>query len=160
MSEEKRKIAYGRIIYAAIGACVSVALSYFFSQRLTNEVDVLSYVATVFSILAGVVIAIISILGDPSMILDSSWRKDFFSAKETQRKLHRHTDLFLLYVILLAAIFAFALIERSDDIYRYAQFLCFFLICFAFWMSLSLPGSLKEIQRKRMDDAINAKKRG
>ncbi|MEO9337275.1 hypothetical protein ABFT80_07555 [Mesorhizobium sp. SB112] len=158
MSDLKRKISYGRILYAIFGIIISAFLGYYFSDRLENKADALSYIATVFSILAGVIIAIISILGEPTMILESSWRKDFIAARETQRKLHRHTDIFILYVILLAFLFVFSLSQQNDKYYKYIQFVCFFLTCFSFWISLSLPSSLKEIQKKRMEDAISAKK--
>ncbi|HEV2505325.1 MAG TPA: hypothetical protein VGV39_19770 [Mesorhizobium sp.] len=159
MNDGKRNIAYGRIAFILIGIVVSSVASFFFGERLENQIDILSFVATVFSILAGVVIAIISILGDPSMLLGNSWRKDFFAARETQRKLHRHTDIFILYVILLLTIFVFSLVKMTDLLYPYFQMASFFLICFSFWMSLSLPRSLKEIQRKRMEDAVAAKRR-
>lgn len=158
MTTKKRDTSYGRILYAVIGVAVSLLLAYFFSDRLKNGADIISYVATVFSILAGVVIAVVSILGEPSMIAESSWRKDFLAARETQRKIHRHTDLFVVYIILLATLFLFSLTDPSDKIYRYTQFASFALICLSFWMSLSLPYSLKHIQKKRMDNAIDAKR--
>ncbi|MBB5703447.1 hypothetical protein FHS76_003350 [Ochrobactrum daejeonense] len=159
MNKKKREIEYGRIAYAASGVLISLGLSYLFSDRLKNTADIISYVATVFSILAGVVIAIVSILGEPSMIAESSWRKDFYAAKEIQRKIHRHTDVFVLYIVLLSALFVFSLLSPSDSIFKYIQSSCFFLISLSFWMSLSLPFSLKAIQQKRMNKAIASRQK-
>ena len=149
-----RKIAYGRII--VIGLCLvsSPILTIFFSDRLTNKADVLALIAANFAILAGVFVAIISILGDPSMLLDQSWRHSYLSAEETQRKIHRQTDIFIIYIILLSALFVFLLCPEGSVQYRIAQIVCFFLTSLAFQASLTLPFSLRSIQRQRLNKAI------
>jgi hypothetical protein len=154
----KRDIAYGRIFWTGAGIILSGIASWWFAGRLDNAPDILVIIATVFSILAAALIAIISILGDPSMLIDPSWRKNTLKAQETQRKLHRKTDIFVLYVITLGLLLAFALTKRGEWAFPWLQFATFFFSALGFWESLTLPHSLKEIQRKRLQDAIDAMK--
>ncbi|HKQ44266.1 MAG TPA: hypothetical protein VJS47_02640 [Rhizomicrobium sp.] len=153
-----RSFAFGRI--ASIGAAViiSAALTWKFADRLNNEPDVLGIIATIFSILAAALIAIISILGDPSMLIDHSWRYNTLAAAETQRKLHRKTDIFVLYIVILGLLFAFLLTPAYCDAYAWMQKIVFLFVVLGFLASLTLPQSLKEIQRKRLNDAIAQKK--
>jgi MFS family permease len=154
----KRPIAYGRVLATGGGILVSGVLTYFFSDRLENTADVMAIIATIFSILAAALIAIVSILGDPSMLIDHSWRYNSLLADEVQRKLHRKSDIFILYIIILGLLFAFVLTDKCSLVYPWMQRAVFFFSTLGFLASLSLPHSLKEIQRKRLQDAIAAKK--
>jgi hypothetical protein len=139
-----------------VAILVAGVATYYFGGRLKNDTDVLSFIATIFSILAGVLIAIVSILGDPSMILDQSWRHSYLSAKETQRKIHRQTDIFVVYICLLVSLFVFMLIDPAGDAFWYFQRISFFLTALAFLASLSLPFTLRAIQKDRLNRAIQA----
>ena len=149
-----RPIAYGRLFWGAAAVLGSVVLTYFFGGALSNDPNILGVIASIFSILAGVLIAVISILGDPSMLLDQSWRHSYLSAEETQRKIHRQTDVFMIYVLLLISLFAFMLCSGNASYFWWLQRITFFLTALAFFASLSLPFTLRSIQRKRLDRAI------
>jgi hypothetical protein len=151
----KRSIAWLRIAGVILAVGLSFGFTYFFGATLTNKPDVLSFIASIFSILAGVLIAVISILGDPSMLLDQSWRHSYLSAGETQRKIHRQTDIFVVYVSLLMTLFVFLLTDPEAKIFWYVQHLAFFLTTLAFFASLSLPYTLRAIQKNRLNKAIS-----
>ncbi len=87
------------------------------------------------------------------MLLDHSWRHSYLSAEETQRKIHRQTDIFIVYALLIS-LFVFMLIDPTAKIYWYIQHLSFFLTALAFLASLSLPYTLRAIQRTRLERAI------
>ncbi len=148
-------MAWRRIIGTVMAVAIASIVTYFFGSLLKNEADVLSFIASIFSILAGVLIAVISILGDPSMLLDHSWRHSYLSAAETQRKIHRQTDIFIVYVSLLISLFVFMLVDPAGDLYWYIQHLSFFLTTLAFMASLSLPYTLRAIQKTRLDRAVS-----
>lgn len=151
----KRKIAWLRAAIFITALIISVTITLLFGDKLKNNVDVLSFIATIFSILAAVLIAVISILGDPSMVLDSSWRHGYLSAAETQRKIHRQTDIFILYIILLMSLFIFMLIDPTSSSFWLVQHITFFLTVLAFILSLTLPYSLISIQKARLKKAID-----
>lgn len=157
---EEREMATGRIVWCAVSVILSGVVTYFFSHLMTNSPDVLGVIAAIFSILAGVLIAVISILGDPSMLLDQSWRHSYLSASETQRKIHRQTDVFVIFVLLLVSLFAFMICPTTAVAYRLLQVATFFLTTLAFFASLSLPYTLRAIQRTRLHRAIAHLKNG
>lgn len=156
----ERQLARGRIAWIACSLLASGVLTYFFRETLPNKPDVLGVIAAIFSILAGVLIAVISILGDPSMLLDQSWRHSYLSAQETQRKIHRQTDVFIIYVLLLVSLFAFMLCPTALPLYAWLQGVTFFLTVLAFLASLTLPFILRSIQRDRLDRVIKSMKGG
>ncbi len=88
------------------------------------------------------------------MLLDNSWRHSYLSAAETQRKIHRQTDIFIVYVSLLMSLFVFMLVGRSSTLYWYVQHIAFFLTVLAFIASLSLPYTLRAIQKTRLERAV------
>ncbi len=94
------------------------------------------------------------------MLMDKSWRHSYLSASETQRKLHRQTDIFNLYIVLLAALFAFALIPAGSTYFSWVQAIVFFLTLMGFFASFSLPFTLKAIQKQRLDKAIADRQAG
>lgn len=155
-SEEpaKRKLAVPRIIWGCASVAVAAVSTWLYGGLLTNEPSLIGVVASIFSILAGVLIAVISILGDPSMLLDQSWRHSYLSAGEMQRSIYRQTDVFLMYIILLLALFAFMICPADAVIYPYLQHSTFFLTVLAFCISLGLPFTLRGIQRARLERAI------
>lgn len=154
-----RKFAWTRINFGIFSVAVSLIATIAFGDRLANDSGTIGVIATIFSILSGVLIAVISILGDPSMIMDQSWRQSYLKSGEIQRKLHRNTDVFVLYVVLLAACFSFSLLKSEDWLFFWNQRICFFLTILAFLASLSLPYSLKAIQSQRLAEAIEAMKK-
>lgn len=154
-NSNQRSWAWARLFLTAVSIIASLVLTYLFAHTLTNKPDVLAVVAAIFAILAGVLIVIISVLGDPSMLLDQSWRHSFISAQETQRKIHRQTDIFLIYIALLSSIFAYMITPEGSAAYSSLRAICFFLICLAFFASLSLPFVLRSIQKTRLERAID-----
>lgn len=156
-----RSIAWGRVMYAVASIVASGVLTYLYGDHLHNTTDIITVIAAVFSILAGVLIAIVSILGDPSMLMDQSWRHTYLSSLEIQRKLHRKIDVFVLYIVILAALFVFAMLDdRTTNFYKIVQKIVFFLSVMGFFASLSLPFSLVKIQKDRLAAAIKSARGG
>lgn len=92
------------------------------------------------------------------MLIDQSWRHSYLSAGETQRKIHRQTDLFVLYIVQLATLFIFMVTDKNSDFYVFAQHGTFFLTILGFFASLALPFTLRGIQKERLDRAIDQAK--
>lgn len=159
MAHGEREVAWWRISYFIFAVGLSLILSVAFGDRLPNDPDTLGMIASIFAILSGVLIAVISILGDPSMLMDQSWRNSYVRANEVQRKLHRNTNVFVVYIILLAVLFSYMLSRPNDEWYWLAQRLAFFLTSVSFFVSLALPYSLIAIQRQRLAAAIEAMKK-
>ncbi len=154
---QQRSIAWGRLAYTVSSVIGASVLTYYFGCELQNTSEIITVIGSVFSILAGVLIAIVSILGDPSMLMDQSWRHSYLASREIQRKLHRKVDIFVLYILILAALFVFAMLTKASPLYVYVQHATFFLTVLGFFASASLPFSLVKIQKDRLDAAIKAR---
>lgn len=157
MEKLPRRMAWARISYAIFAFIVSCIVTYLFWSDFHNKSEVIGILTSVFSILARVLIAIVSILGDPGMLMDQSWRSNYIRSGEIQRKLHRKIDIFLLYILILFCAFIFLMIENQDSqLYKIFQIIVLFLSVLGFIFSFLLPYSLIEIQRERLNRAIQS----
>lgn len=117
------------------------------------------YIGVTFSILAATLFAVISIVGDPSMILAGSWKTAWNSAKEIQIRLVRLKYLFLLYLVVLTLLIA-------TEIVKFMKFVEFYWVYDVFgWMTVFsliasywLPFEIVQIQTQRLNDEITARK--
>ena len=117
-------------------------------------------IVTVYSILAGFLVAIIAIVGDPLLVPPGSWRIAEGNREKTVRRLTRHKHLFYIYLLSLGMIFAAALVKGSHPtctIWLERGYL--FLSVFAFVLSLCLPGALMRMQQERIDHIIESRRR-
>lgn len=88
----------GRILYC-IGAAACGALAGYFGHRfIDGNEGARDIIVTVFSILAGFLIAVMTLLGDQS-ILPGSWRISETRRAAIKNKLIRQKSLFYLYLL-------------------------------------------------------------
>lgn len=121
----------------------------------------INVIVTVFSILAGFLIAIIAIVGDPSLMPPGSWRLAELQRPAINARLLRHKWLFLLYLGTLGLLFAS--IVGSPAYPRAVLWLerCYLAIAAAaFLLSLRLPGALMRMQQERIDAVIERRRAG
>lgn len=115
-----------------------------------------------FAILAGVLVAVISIIGDPSMLLPGNWRVGSEHADEMQKRIARFSHLFLIYIIslvllVLGAVVKDAQLVKLDAVFPALTFFC----AWGALLSIPLPYCLMAIQKERMKEEIkNRKKKG
>lgn len=148
-----------RGIYIIIAAIVSLYVGNKWGMMIKGADDVLSGIVDVFSILAGVLVAVVSIIGDPSMLLPGNWRVGYEHAKDVQDRLARFSHLFTIYIltiflVLFARLADFSHMTGIDWIFQ----IVLGLVTFGFLMSLPLPYSLMAIQKERMREEIRRRK--
>lgn len=164
-----------RAIYIIISACISIAVAYFGAPLLKESKEAINGLINVFSILAGVLVAVISIIGDPSMLMPGNWRVGFERAKDTQLKIARYSLLFAVYIASLAILIV-AMVDRdanapyiNDSILLYLGILkqrdcgvIFYIATFfSSWsilLSIPLPFNLMSIQMERMEHEIDSRR--
>ncbi|MDY0186194.1 MAG: hypothetical protein RBR43_10000 [Desulfuromonadaceae bacterium] len=143
-------------IRLGISAAILAGLASYFGQPLIhgNE-QAVNVIVTVFSVLAGFLVAIIAIVGDPVLLPPGTWRAAELERGKLNSRLVRHKWLFTLYLLTLGMVF-FALLLKDGDpclvLWLERGFL--FSGVFAFVLSLALPGSLMKVQRERIDAVI------
>lgn len=153
------QVAVGRLIFLGVSLVISIVAGYYLGDVLRLSDKPSEYIGVTFSILAATLFAVISIIGDPSMLLPGNWRVGWESAKGIQSDLHRFNLLFLWYILTLGLLVASEIIEfKGYSCLYFVHNIFAFFVCFGFLVSLALPFALAKIQRERLDQEIEQRK--
>lgn len=154
----KKKTDWGFVSHATVAIVAGVLAAYFGGPLIHDNDSAVNVIVTTFSVLAGFLIAIMTILLDPSALLPGTWRIASAQRQEFHKRLLRHKWLFFLYVWTLGLIFLATLIEAVwPDVARWLEhlYLGFAVACFV--LSLALPSALLRIQSDRVEAVIAAR---
>jgi len=150
-------------IFAFIGIiAISTVGSYFGKNSISNNQDALNLIVNFFSIFTGILVAIISIIGDPADILDSdNWRSAFYKKYKPTNELIRTCFLFYCYFITLFLIFISFLIDKKDFsfIKSTIEYMYTFFASFSILLSFNLPVMLVKYQKSKLDKAVKEKRK-
>lgn len=152
---DPRKVA----LFAAI-VFLSAVLAYLGQPLIHGNANAVNVVVTVFSVLAGFLVAIIAIVGDVTVMTPGSWRAVEMNRRLAVTRLNRHKHLFLLYLVTLALIFVSLLFDKawaSATVWLERFYLGFGTL--AFCLSLRLPSTLMGAQLERIELEIEARRR-
>lgn len=149
----------GYFIYSVISVIAGILAGYFGLCLIDDNENATGVIVTVFSILAGFLIAVMTLLGDQS-ILPGTWRIAEVQRRKIRTKLIRQKWLFYTYLLILLVIFVSSLTkshwpETTDLLER----LYFGLATTAFLLSFRLPSTLMEVQMDRVEAVIGARRR-
>ena len=134
--------------------------AYFGQPLMSGNQDAVNVIVTVFSILAGFLIAVITLVGDPKSLPSGGWQVARLGSDKTYNRLIRHKWLFILYLITLFFIFISILFkEKCLGIQVIVEYLYVYLSCFACMLSFRLPSSLINLQRERIELEIQERRR-
>ena len=111
-SKSERPLARGRIVLGAAGLLALGAVLYLGPPSHQTSGAALRLLATALSILAGILLAIIALLGDPRSLFPGSWRVASAHRRQIRHALNRATMLFWLYLAVIALAFLAALVEE------------------------------------------------
>ena len=127
-----------------------------------DNADVTLIIITVLTVFAGFLVAILSILGDPSLIPDGSWRTAENHRKKIENRLIRHTYLFVLYLIGIGLLFVGSMLAKSPDFPEWTKVWItrsyLFVGLTSFLLTLGLPTSIFAFQMKRIDAEIEGRR--
>ncbi|NKF51381.1 hypothetical protein G3R49_12515 [Shewanella sp. WXL01] len=151
----------GQKVSLAIAVILWSILGSYFAQPLVHGNDsATTLIVTVFTVLAGVLMAVITLIGDPKSLPSGSWRKAELAYQRTYNRLMRHKWLFLLYLWVLALIFLSILFKGKLANYQSViEYIYLFLANVAFILSLRLPSSLLAIQLERIEYEIEQRRK-
>ncbi|WOS67200.1 MULTISPECIES: hypothetical protein [Sinorhizobium] len=146
--------------YIIVSLVVAILVAYAASDALRASDSARGAMIDIFSILAGVLVAVISIVGDPSMLLPGNWRVGAEHAQEMQRKISNFSHLFFSYIVSLAlTVIANAIVDNKIIGFNFVFYALTFFSTFSFMLSVPLPYSLMAIQSERMNEEVNSRKR-
>lgn len=159
----KATIDWFRIGKFCCTAAISGAAGWFGQPLLHDNSDAIQIIVNVFSILAGFLIAIMTLLGEPSLFRGRTWRSDAVKQSNIYNRLTRHKWLFILYLLILGLVFTVSLITKTYPdmpLVVWIERLYLGFATMAFLMSLELPQKLMKLQLDRYDELIEAGRNG
>ncbi len=126
---------------------------------VAHNADAVNTVVTIFSILAGFLIAVITLIAEPVLRQARDWQELQGMKGTVQRKLARQKWLFFFYLITLgAALGTFLVPETQPCVQRWLEVVFLGLATFVFLASFELPGSLMRLQMDRYEAEMEATK--
>lgn len=152
IDREKIKYAISVVLWGGLG-------TYFLKPLIEGNQDAINVIVTVFSILAGFLIALITLIGDPKSLPNGSWQVARLGSDRTYNRLTRQKWLFYIYLIALVLIFLSTLLKsKFKEVNNFVEYLYLFFSIIAFILSFKLPGTLMELQRERIEQEIEERK--
>lgn len=152
---DKEKVKYG--------VCVvlwSFLASWFGQPLIHGNQDAINVIVTVFSILAGFLVAVITLVGDPKSLPSGSWQVARLGSDLTYNRLIRHKWLFKAYLITLFLIF-FSIVVKSKftKTQIILEYIYMFFASISCFLSFKLPTALMELQRERIEHEIEERRK-
>lgn len=134
---------------------VSAVVAYYFHPMVADNKDAVNTVVTIFSILAGFLIAVITLIAEPTLKQARNWTELQAMKKTVRRRLLRQKLLFFLYLLTLGTALCTFLVPADQASLKTGLEMTFLgLATFVFLASFDLPGALMKIQMDRYDSAM------
>ncbi|MBF8668172.1 hypothetical protein IR012_05010 [Pseudomonas putida] len=154
-----KKTSWRKVAYIVTCITVSVFFAWQFQPKYHDNSNALSVLVTVFSILAGFLVAVMAIVGSERALKGRNWRQDTFYLIHVKQDLQKHSALFYLYLLVLALSFLASLKLGWPEIIQVGvECVLLFLACLAMLLSFSLPGQLTRRHVSDLESAIKARR--
>ncbi|HEV2517147.1 MAG TPA: hypothetical protein VGV07_17975 [Devosia sp.] len=145
-----------------VGSVVGAAIvATFWPGTIGGNADADAAIVELYAMLAAVLLAIISIIGDPAMLLPGNWRVGFEHANDIQRQLQRYTHVFALYLVVIGLI----VVRKSigyptivPPVHEWLGRAIAFTTVLGFLWSIPLPYRLMAMQRDRLKEAVKRRR--
>lgn len=152
-------VDWARLFILLTGVAVSLCAGYFLQPMISGNKEAINTIVTIFSILAGFLIAVITFIADPVIKGANGWQDLQLKKRNVRNKIFRHRLLFYFYLISLGLALAMFLLPSTfikTTIWLERGFLT--VSTFVFLASFKLPGSLMDLQMARYDAELEDKK--
>lgn len=144
---------------------LSAASAYYGQPYVRDNSDAILVIITVMTVFAGFLVAIITILGDPSLLPEGTWRTAEVRRENLVNRLTTHLWLFVFYLITIGLLFVGALLSKAPEkviavewkIWIERAYMFFGTASFLF--TFGLPRALWKFQIARIDSEIERRRR-
>lgn len=157
--EREQRISKRKVLYAVLSVVIAGYFAWRFQPRYHDNANALTVLVTVFSILAGFLVAVMAIVGSERALRGNTWKQNTYYLTQVKKDLRRHAILFYLYLMILALAFLASLNLRWPGLIQ-VGIECFllFLACLAMLASFSLPGQLTQRHITDLENVIKARR--
>lgn len=154
-----KSLPWGHWLFGAGCALAGIATFLWGGELIRGNERATGVIVTVFSILAGFLVAVITLLGDQSM-LPGGWRLAKLHKDRIKAKMTRQKWLFCLYLVTLSVIFLSSLLNATEHLATiiWLERTYFGLATTAFLLSFRLPWTLMAIQMDRLNAVVDARR--
>jgi peptidoglycan/LPS O-acetylase OafA/YrhL len=151
------EFAWGRLAFLSIAIIFSSLIGWFGQPLISNNTDAINTIVTIFSILAGFLIAVITFIAEPALARAKNWEELQKLKPLVEKKLARQSILFVLYLATLGlALLMFLVPDDYHNILVWFERAFLALAIFIFILSFTLPGSLMKIQMERYESILES----
>lgn len=155
-----RKIDRSKVVFFLFALLLSVFGAYYARPLIAKNTEAINVIVTAYSILAGFLVAIITMIGDPKSLPSGSWQAAQLGSDMVYLRLKRHRLLFSSYLVTIALVFLSFLLKDKYPCYNfYVELSYLFLAIFCFIYSLTLPSTLMKLQAERIQQEIEDRRR-
>jgi hypothetical protein len=152
-----------RLVFMALCCIVGAASAYYVQPYVQNNSDLTLVIVTVITVFAGFLIAIITVVGDPIMIPEGSWRVAEGGRDRMEQRLYVYITLFVLYLITIGFLFVGLVLEKAlpaSSLWTlWIERGYLFFGTFSFLLTFGLPKALIDMQRARHDGETDRRRR-
>lgn len=155
-----RKVAADKIDWTfarhlAICFASAIVLAPLLQPAYHGKADAMAALVTVFTVLAGFMLAVMALAADGRNLRRRDWRQDTYFLKEIRDRLARYRMMFHLYLLVPAlAILTFMGPAWGDDVQRCAEVVVLFFAIFALLWSFRIPGEITSTHVRQLQAAI------
>lgn len=156
-------VDWSRIGLFAMIIAISMAVGWYGQPFVHGNAEARGVVVNVFSILAGFLITVMTLLGEPGLYRGRTWRSDAVKRSNVYQRLVRHKWLFISYLTVLALVFVTTIMAKrgpSSQELELLEGLYLGVATFAFIYSLMLPSRLLNLQLARFDELVESRRNG
>ena len=151
----KQKWSAAMILLTALGVSVFIVVVSLGERLATGNVQILQMMVTAFSVMTGVLLAIITVSGDPSLLRRGSAALAHVQIAQIDNAMHRYTCLFYIFLLTVVAGLVTATLIHVNPCTAIAHWFerCTLgLGAMALTWSFGLPRAMVKIHRRRLTD--------
>lgn len=142
---------------------LSCVISYFTQPYIHGNEKAIDLIINVFSILAGFLVAIMTLFSDFTIDNETNWREISHQEKNIRVRATKNKSLFYCYLLVLIFVFLSILLEKSKVewhkvIVMCAEYIYITFSCIALGYSLFLPSKIYHLQKEKIDLALKERK--
>lgn len=158
-----KEVDWGRVTTFVLAATLSALVGWVGQPFVHGNEEARGVIVNVFSILAGFLITVMTLLGEPGLYRGRTWRSDAVKRSNVYQRLVRHKWLFVAYLVVLALVFLTTIVakrEPAGSFVAWLESLYLFFATLAFIYSLMLPSRLLNLQLARFDEMVDSRRKG
>lgn len=154
------KIDIPRCLYFLCSLLAAIAAFIWGQPLIHDNKEAVNIIVTVFSVLAGFLVGLITITGDPSRVASrGNWRLTELNRVGVRQRLIRHRWMFVLYLLTIVLIFLSSLCKEVETFSLWIERFYFSFAVLAFSLSFRLPWTLTAAQMERYDEVIEQQRK-